>query len=321
MNTSGLPLKRIVLAITLSLLAHSLLLWQWPTSDLLNKATIPPLQAKLVALPKAAKKSERRTPKIRPAHPGQATTPPVSTPAITEVVAIPTVETTVAAIPDTNTSPPRLPKHAQLTFAVHYGSDGFKVGEVKHVLENQDGRYSLRAEMQTTGLVSLFRNFYLKQSSSGRVTQQGLYPENYVEDKTDGSGKQTSSAHFDWVNHKIRFANGSSKPLLEQAQDILSLSYHLSQLPLNLETFPITSSNGKSISQYFIAVDKETLLDTSIGELRALPLHKVQSRNEDGLIIWLALEYRLLPVKIMYLDKSGEISATMLITDIRVSDE
>jgi hypothetical protein len=37
--------------------------------------------------------------------------------------------------------------------------------------------------------------------------------------------------------------------------------------------------------------------------------------------MWLALEYRLLPVKILYLDKSGEVSANMVITDIRVSDE
>lgn len=217
--------------------------------------------------------------------------------------------------------PPLLPRHAQLTFAVQYGSGGFKVGEVKHTLENHSGRYTLHAETQTTGLVNLFRRYQLSQTSTGSISKLGLRPDSYIETKTDSSGKHISSARFDWLNNKINFANGSSKALLDQAQDILSLSYQLSQMPLNFETFPIALSNGRSFNPYFIAVGEETIISTAMGELRAIPLRKVQSANEDGLIIWLALEYRLLPVKILYLDKSGEITANMLITDIRVSDQ
>ena len=90
---------------------------------------------------------------------------------------------------------------------------------------------------------------------------------------------------------------------------------------MNLASFPIALSNGKNINQYYIAVGDEGTIHTAMGELRTVALHKVHGANEEGLIIWLALEYRLLPVKILYLDRSGEVSANMIITDIRVSDE
>ncbi len=322
------PFKRIALAVALSLLLHSLLLWQLPKYEPSDRIELPPLQAKLEALPKLTKKLVHK-PKIKPAIP-----PPVlaETVASTIPVLSDTTASTVATAPtaaesitpdmsDANSSPPLLPKHAQLTFSVQYGSGGFKVGEIKHVLENSGGRYTLHADTKTTGIASIFKSYYLKQSSTGLVTKFGLQPQHYQQDKVDGNDMQTSIAHFDWDNNQIHFSNGTSSPLLEQAQDMLSLSYQLSQMPLSLANFPIALSNGRSINQYFIAVGEETLINTTMGELRTIPLYKVPSPNQDGLIIWLALEYRLLPVKILYLDKSGAVSANMVITDIRVSDE
>ncbi len=323
------PFKRIALAVAVSLLVHILLLWQWQKFEPVSNFEPPPLRADLVALPKPAKKPVQRKPRAKVASRPPAATQPVATSihaasniAASAVTVAPAVAETVIleALP-AGVSRPLLPHFAQLTFSVQYGNGGFKVGEVIHTLENRNGHYTLRAESQTTGLVSIFKNFYLRQNSSGLVTSAGLQPVHYIEDKADNSGKHTATARFDWAANRIHFANGSSKPLFEQAQDILSLSYQLAQMPLSLENFPIALSNGNSINQYFIAVGEETIIGTAMGDLRTIPLHKVQSPNEDGLIIWLALEYRLLPVKIQYLDKSGAVSATMLITDIRVSDE
>ncbi len=328
------PFKRIVIAVALSLLVHSLLLWQWPEFKFAENIELPPLQVKLEPLPKLARKPIVRKPESKPFVPPQPITEPVAAapaPAMSDtaastVIAASAVTATDITPPapvtaDETTSHPLLPKHAQLTFAVQYGSGTFKVGEVIHRLDNLDGHYTLRAETQTTGLVSIFKRYSLKQSSSGTVTRQGLRPDSYKEEKADGSNKQTTTARFDWDTHKVYFSNGKTSRLREQAQDLLSLPYHLSQQPLNVESIPIALSNGKSINRYYIAVGEEVTISTAMGELRAIPLSKVHGANEEGLIMWLALEYRLLPVKILYLDKSGEVSANMVITDIRVSDE
>jgi len=328
---AGFPLKRIAAAVALSILVHSLLLWQWPKLDLDSfREPLPPLQAKLEPLPKLAP-VPRKAKTRRAAQAKSSVEPVVAAPAAPAAIA---AASAVAAASETDStdspapgaieeavSPPLLPKHAQLHFAVQYGGGTFKVGEISHELDNIDGRYSLRAVTRTTGLVGIFKNYQLSQSSSGSLTKQGLRPEIYEEIKTDSSGTQTSSARFDWEEHKIHFADGSVSKLPEQAQDVLSLPYQLSQLPLNLGNFQITLSNGKNIRQHYLAVGDEGTITTAMGELRTVTLHKVHGANEEGLIIWLALEYRLLPVKILYLDKSGEVSANMVITDIRVSDE
>ncbi len=325
---TSFPLKRITLAVVLSLLVHSLLLWQWPQFEPSSRIESPPLQAKLQPLPKLAQKHVQQKSRGKPTTPPLPLAEPANIASSASAVAETLTEAAPAYTPiatattaDEAVIHPPLPKHAQLHFSVHYRDGTFKLGEVIHTLDNIDGRYILRAETRTTGLVGIFKSYQLTQTSTGSVNNQGLRPDSYTETKTDGSGTQISAARFDWDAHKIHFANRQESALPEHAQDILSLSYQLSQLPLDLETFPISLSNGKNIKQYFIGVGKESIISTAMGELRTIPLHRVQSPNEDGLIIWLALEYRLLPVKIQYLDKSGAVSANMVITDIRVSDE
>jgi hypothetical protein len=336
-SPTGSPLTRIVIAVALSILVHSLLLWQLPKINLAaNEELSPQLQAKLEPLPRLARQPVARKPKVRrsahpkpKAEPAAAPSPSIAAttgPAASSVPAEPVAAETDSPVPaltpaEEPVSHPLLPKHAQLHFAVQYGSGTIKVGEVSHMLDNIDGHYTLRAVTQTTGLVSVFKNYRLTQTSTGTLSKQGLRPDSYIEVKTDSSKAQTSSASFDWDTKKIHFSSGTESPLPAQAQDALSLPYQLSQLPMNLDSFPIALSNGKSINQYYIAVGDEGTINTAMGELRTIELHKVHGANEEGLIIWLALEYRLLPVKMLYLDKSGEVSANMVITDIRVSDE
>ena len=331
---AGIPFKRWALAIALSLMVHSLLLWQWPKVQFpLNKEAFPPLQAKLEPLPKLTKKvAPPHKRKIKPASPSkvkkmaaEVAASPVIVPSLPAApTASAEAETEVLSPPlpaAESFTPPLLPKHAQLHYSVQYRAGTFKLGEVTHTLENKDGRYTLRAETQTTGLVSLFKSYHLLQTSTGSLSSQGLRPAGYSEVKTDSSGKQVTIATFDWPAHKIHFTDGQDSVLPDQTQDVLSLPYHISQQPLNVKSIPIALSKGRNVSRQYLAVGEETIISTPMGDLRTVTLSKVHGANEEGLIIWLALEYRLLPVKILHLDKSGEITANMVITDIRVSDE
>jgi hypothetical protein len=323
---AGYPLKRILLAVALSLLVHVLLLWQWPKFEFQENIELPPLQVKLEPLTKVPPKPPKHKLKVKPAAPPQPFIAPVvaaSEPIVTavEAAASAVTETKTITTTEETAAHPLLPKHARLTFAVQYGSGTFKVGEVIHRLDITDGHYTLRSETQTTGLVSLFKHYSLKQTSNGHVTKQGLRPDSYTEEKEDSSRKQSVTTRYDWDAGKAFYSNGKSSKLRDQAQDLLSLPYHLSLQPLNVVSIPVALSYNNSVNQYYIAVGEEVTIHTAMGELRAIPLSKVHGTNEEGLIMWLALEYRLLPVKILYLDKSGEVTANMVITDIRVSDE
>jgi hypothetical protein len=301
---------------------------------------LPPLTARLEPLPaiKTASKSvpkpvhkpkPRAHAKPKPVTPPSppapeavtAKAPPAETPETT-TAATPQAEVPASAVPAENTEPAYpLPRHAQLTFIAYMGTN-FPVGEVRHRLDvNDDKSYTLQVGMNTTGVARIFKTFELNQQSTGTITAGGIRPDRFIENKLTSKGKQILSADFDWQNRQLNFSSGNSSPLPDQAQDILSFLYQFSQMPLDQARLPMRVSNGKKLESYELEVGAEEEIQTRLGLLRVLPLRKINAPGEEGLEIWLGLEYRLLPVQIRSIDKNGKIAGQMVISDIRVSDE
>ena len=317
---------RIALAIALSALVHAILLFAPLVKLPPVEVPLPPLTAKLEPLPKIAAKPappRKSKPKLRPAP---VETPPaesVSTeepqidaepqPSAIDEALDKTVEEARPAHP--------LPKHAQLIFIAYTGTD-FKIGEARHSLEiGDDKNYILRVGMNTTGLASIFKTFESEHQSSGTLTAQGLRPNKFSETKNTSKGKESLEAKFSWEEKILSFSSGNSMPLPEQAQDVVSFLYQLSQLSLDNGAISMYISNGKKLERYEFTVGEEEMIQSHLGRLRALPLHKVHAQGEEGLDIWLGLEYRLLPVKLRMFDRKGQIAGEMVISEIRVADE
>jgi hypothetical protein len=320
---------RIALAIALSALAHAIALFAPLVKLPPAQAPLPPLIAKLEPLPKIAAKPAPRKPKPKPRPsppaPAESADQPAESvateePQIDAEPQPPAAEEPAKAAEETRPAHP-LPKHAQLTFTAYKGAD-FAVGEMRHRLEIGDGKsYTLQVGMNTTGLASLFKSYESNQQSSGTLTAQGLRPAKYSETRNSSKGKEAFEATFLWEEKVLSFSNGNSMPLPDQAQDIVSFLYQLSQLPLDKGALPIYISNGKKLERYELSIGEEEMIQTGIGRLRALPLRKSRLQGEEGLDVWLGLEYRLLPVKIRMLDRMGQIAGEMVVSDIRVADE
>ncbi|MDD2914023.1 MAG: DUF3108 domain-containing protein [Gallionella sp.] len=318
------PIGRIALAICLSLIAHAVVLFAPLVKLPPVEPPLPILTAKLEPLPILAAKpapAKKVRPKLQPAAVAEI---PDNQPVTASQDETPQAEPLPPVIDNAEqeTKPAHpLPKHAQLTFFAYKGTD-FKVGEARHTLEiGADKNYLLKVGMNTTGLASIFKSFELDQQSSGTLTAQGLRPNQYSETKNTSNGKETLEAKFAWEEKYLSFSNGSSSRLPEQAQDIISFLYQLSQLPLGEGILPVYISNGKKLERYELEVGAEEYIQTVFGRLRALPLRKIHAQGEEGLDIWLGIEYRLLPVKIRQIDRSGQIAGEMVISEIRVADE
>lgn len=344
-----LPPRRIVFAAAFSVLLHAMLLWL-PNITLPRFETpLPQLTAKLIPLPKLPHKiarprpnhpkpaastlsdtpqapspAEALPPKADAATSGVPATPLVAASAVAPVAALSAQSSPVAAVDYTLTSDnaPELPRHARLRFSAHLGEHGLSVGEIRHELEIGDGHYSLHSESETTGLAHLIKRFQLIQDSRGTLSQSGsLQPDKFTEEKTDGHGTQRAEASFDWPAQQINFAQGGKAALPLGAQDILSFLYQLSQLPFDREIIPLAISNGKKLESYRLEVGAEENIITPMGVLHTLHLRKMHGPNEEGLEVWLGMEYRLLPVKFRHIERNGEVSGEMVIKEIRVSDE
>lgn len=341
------PALRIALALVLSIILHGFVMWA-PDVRLPHKEVVlPPLTARLEPLmqpaaapepiPKPAAKPKPATkpglahppePRFELASQAQSAVAPAATLAEQAAVAehepesvtdVKTIPAAVAAEEPVSQHP--LPKHAQLDFAVYKGSSSFMIGEVHHTLEIVDGRYTLKAVTKTTGLAGLLKSYLLTQASRGMAGNKGLQPEIFEEEKISSGSTQKLDAMFDWTAHTVHFSHGAETDLPADAQDILSMLYQLSQLSMHREIVPLTISNGKKLEKYELEIGPQEEIVTPLGKLRALHLRKLHPQGEEGLEIWLGLEYRMLPVKFRHIDRSGEVAGEALITGIRVADE
>ncbi len=358
MDRIAKPTQRIALAVALSLLLHGLALWLPEVSLPTFEKELPPLQAKLIPLPKTSAKllHKQRKPlkpkPLPPPLPALAASAPVpasevvaasepvaasavaaaSTPIAASAVAaasspFPASAVTAASAPidttldDIPIEHPPLPMHARLRFNVYQGAQNFKVGESVHELDIEDGRYTLKASVQTTGVASMFKNYRMVQTSSGRSNRQILRPEKFTEQVDNSGVKSTSEADFDWASHTLHFANGRQAKLPAQAQDILSILYQFPALHELEDNIDINVGTGKKFETYHFRVVYEEAIQTPLGTLQTVHFRKLHGPHEEGLEIWFGQEYRLLPVKVRYLDRDGNVAAEAVITDIRVSDE
>ncbi|MDD4964108.1 MAG: DUF3108 domain-containing protein [Gallionella sp.] len=332
---------RIAITLVVSLLIHLVLLFvPWVQLPPVEEPELPPLTAKLVALPKAVPAKHPAPPKnpkpskpkpIAPIMPVEEAVSDViaasdvaaasSVEAASSVVAASAVEPApVIAVEAAPVSHPALPKHAQLRFIIYKGKD-FQVGEAKHRFEiSEDQHYSIKVGMSTTGIVSLFKTYDSEQISSGTIDAQGLRPDSFTENKRTGSGKESFGAKFNWIDKTLSFSEGNQVTLPAHTQDLLSSLYQVSQLALEKGTISVPYTNGRKLEYIQFEVGEEVELSTRLGKLRALPLRKVHAAGEEGLEIWLGLEYRLLPIKFSQIDRAGQVAAEMVIAEIRVKD-
>lgn len=215
---------------------------------------------------------------------------------------------------------PTLPKQARLKFDVYQGQGRFKVGEAIHTLQIQNGRYLLKADIHTTGLAGMLKSYRLEQTSSGLASPYQLTPEQLTEQIIDSNGTQKSQILFNWATRFVQFSGGGEAHFPKQAQDILSILYQFPMLKPGDEFVAIFIATTKRAEEYRFEIVFAEKLKTPIGELQTVHFRKRHKANEEGLEIWFAQEYRLLPVKIRHIDSSGKIAGEALITEIRVAD-
>lgn len=218
-------------------------------------------------------------------------------------------------------APHPFPRHLQLTFIVYQGQGGSRSGEIRQQLDIHGNRYTLTSEWQTAGPASLRNSDRIIQTSTGKIVEHGLQPDTFDDARITGSGRQVVQATFDWAAQLLCLADGSATPLPEGAQDLLSFTYQISQLPLNGEFFAMPVSDGTQLQQYQVEIGTRQDLATPLGKLRVLHLRKMHEQGEPYFEIWLGLQYRMLPVKFRLVDSADRVTEEYLISDIRAGDK
>jgi hypothetical protein len=309
------PTRRVAIAIALSALMHAAILWLPQIRLPYAKVELPPLTVRIEHLPEIRKAPAEKSTHGHPAT-GAGTEDKQATVTAPAMRKMPAMDATAEPV-----APPPFPKHLQLTFAVYRNGDRFASGELRHKLDIGGDKYTLKATLRPAGLTSLHNSIQLIRISRGKIDTRGLRPEIFVQEEFSAGGKQSLKAEFDWAAHKLRFSSGNDAELPADAQDMLSFMYQLSQIPLDSELFLLPISDGSQMESYQIEIGVKEVISTPLGKLRALHLRKTHGPNEAYFDIWLGLEYRLLPVKLIWIDSSGNMTDEYAISDIRATDD
>ena len=329
------PARRVTLAIVLSALMHAAILWLPHFHLPHEKLSLPTLTVRIEYPTKTLAQ-----PSTIPAPITQTGKPDIGTLGKPDVGKPTKPETGLPVKPGdskpdkslTNTAdtmkqmeksaaPPQFPKHLQITFTGFRGANNSSTAELHQQLDIDGGSYTLTSNMQLTGLASLQSIDQVTRTSRGKVNEHGLQPETFNEERMTGRGKQNLEATFDRKGQKLLFSTGGDSALPDDAQDMLSFSYQLSQISLQKEMIPLSITNGMKLDQIQFEAGGAEDISTPMGNLHTLRLRKSHAQGEAYFEVWLGMEYRLLPVKLRQTNALGKVIEEFSISDIRASDE
>jgi len=198
-------------------------------------------------------------------------------------------------------------KKVVIDYDVRRSLDGSPVGSARTMyLLGENNQYSIKNEVEAKGFISLFYWNKLVQTSDGVVTPEGLKPKNY---HYQFGSKIDNFAVFDWESKKIiTTMNGKTNEfdMFEGSQDMLSFMYQFMFEP-PLTKMKIYITNGKNYKPYDYSYIGEEVIQTEVDKILTMHIAKFNYNNEERIDLWLAKDYRYLPIKIRKTEKDGSI--------------
>ncbi|MDD3528661.1 MAG: DUF3108 domain-containing protein, partial [Gallionellaceae bacterium] len=148
------------------------------------------------------------------------------------------------------------------------------------------------------------------QSSEGWLDAAGLRPQEYWLQRGQ---RRMEVARFDWDERRLALEGGARADLADQAQDLMSLPFHLAMTAREGEgEFALGVTNGRKFNEFtFRQLGREGI---EVGGRSLAALRLQGSRPGEGTLdIWLDLDGSGLPVRIRTTDRKGEVMELRLL--------
>lgn len=337
---------RLLAAISLSLLVHALGA-AWLDFSPPSFPEPEPLRAELRRLPAPplpAASPTVATPKPRPPQPARpAPSPAPEVPAPPEKIeppaaAEPPAELAPEPAPEipsafpVDTNPPAtdeavaesvLPPRIDLVYTVLYGTIGLHVGESSYRFAHGGGRFSIETVGEPQGLLALFYRGKLRAISRGRITAQGLQPDEVIIER--GSPDKRESAQLDWMAQRVTLRDGTQVPFPPGTLDLLSFLLHFYFVSPTQTEIELPIITPRRLNSYrFVRLGTERV-HLPLGDFDAEIWSRTASdRSEAEALVWFAPEVGRVPIKIRVRDPqrgTGELRLARILADEEVEPQ
>lgn len=218
------------------------------------------------------------------------------------------------AVPPPSAEPPIVvtPQSGSVRYRVHYGdpADGNVVATLEQSFAIGADRYQLHSEGRARGLIAWFYRGTLVQDSVGTVSAAGLAPSIYREQRGDRAPRW---ATIDAARGEVVFGSGLRREVPPGVQDRLSVAVQLALLrqsrPALFErgtTIRLPMLGSSSVESVGWRVLGEEPVSTDAGVVSAVRLSRAGTSEDDPAIdVWLALDARIVPVRMRITEPSG----------------
>jgi len=252
--------------------------------------------------------------------------PPEAQPYAAAIRTEPALIATAPSLSDVPEPPPlrTLPRRGEITYDIVYGRDKFPVGRTVQTWETDGASYKLASRSETTGIIHLFRSQHRTYFSRGKLTREGLRPDTFLMSRDRGRGTEEARAQFHWDKGSVTLGTAAQQREQELpggSQDLVSFMYQLSIAPPAQGRIRMSVTNGSRLEMYELDVLPEERIETPLGVMRALPIRQVRTARAETIDIWLATEYRHLPVRVRFYGRDGEPAGEQIVTEIRLTED
>lgn len=197
-------------------------------------------------------------------------------------------------------------QHVSTDFSVFVNGDARPAGSAKiEYSSDESSHYTLHWVVEGKGLLKLLYPS-LEQQSQGEISRHGLKP--YFYRYAFGSrASKTYEANFDWEINIITLKTSKGEQrqdLRANTQDLLSFMYQFMFVP-PLQEMHVTLTNGRRLGEYEYVFEGEESMDIADQTIQTVHIVHTRGDTDEKVELWLASDYRYVPVKIKKLEKNG----------------
>jgi hypothetical protein len=181
-----------------------------------------------------------------------------------------------------------------------------------------DSGYSAKSTIEPAGLMNIFLNGYIEESSWFSVSEKGFVPNRYRSIDTITKDQKEMNFQFDWDRHEVSGTIGDTHydiPLEGMALDRVTIQYELMHELLNGSLSDnYTMLNEEELRPIFVSNIGKKSVKVPFGKYEAVG---IQHRNEDASrvsTLWCVEELGYLPV-IIEQHRDGKLRVRAVLTE------
>jgi len=310
---AGSPLRTLALAAGVSVALHaSLFVGDWAglgpleaeplTGGLQATLTSEPIPPAPQPLPLVSAQAVARLPRLPAAPEAPALDDLPELAPIPEPLE-PTAEPEVVALaqPSAPVTPPfpadALPGDLTIRYAL---SSALAEGEAQYTWRREGERYEISGAARAVGFFAMFLEGGIDQRASGRVTAEGLRPEEFREWRP---GAPAEGLSFDWDARTLTQSRGGREqvmPIEGNTVDWLTMVFQLAHQPPREGAVELRVYNQRRLYEYRLDIVGVEEIELPIGRVRALHLRHGPANTPETVDVWLGIEQHYLPLKLRY---------------------